>query len=109
VLDDVDPSRLTASIDKLMHDIRAGNWSEMLDPDPANYGRSQIFSVRLKDTFDSNGIVYPSVRHLDGECIAAFWPNVIKFIADDRRVALKWDGKRIASWFDFETDEWLPL
>jgi len=100
---------LIASVDKTMHDIRSGSWSEVLDPDPAKYARPQTFAAQLKDMLDSSGIVYPSVRHSKGECIAAFWPNVLKFVSDDRRVALKWDSKTIASWFDFETSEWLPL
>jgi len=109
-----DPTQTTykviiASINKVMHDIRAGSWAHMLDPDPANYGRSQTLGAQLRDMLGSNGIVYPSVRHSGGECIGAFWPNVIKFTSDDGRVALKWDGKTITSWFDFETDEWSPL
>jgi RES domain-containing protein len=100
---------VNSSIDKVMHDIRSGVWGDLLDPDPANYAFPQRFAAQLKDRLSSNGIVYPSVRHPNGECIAAFWPDVVKFISDQRRLALKWDGKAISSWFDFDTGEWAPL
>lgn len=100
---------INASLDKVMHDIRKGAWIDVLDPDPARYGRPQAFASQLRETLSSNGIVYPSVRNPGGECVAAFWPNVLRFISDDRRVALKWDGNTITSWFDFSSGEWSRL
>lgn len=100
---------IVASIDKAMHDIRAGAWADLLDPDPANYARPQAFGAQLRDALGSNGIVYPSVRHAGGACVAAFWPDVLRFVSDDRRVALKWDGRTITSWFDFASGAWSEL
>ena len=76
-----EPTRTTfktieAGIDKVLHDIRAGDWSDLLDPDPASYAMPQAFAAGLRET-GSLGIVYPSVRHRTGECVAAFWPNVM--------------------------------
>jgi hypothetical protein len=99
---------IVASINKTMHDIRTGSWADLLDPDPANYSRPQAFGAQLREA-GSNGLVYPSVRHSGGECIAAFWPDVVRFTSDDRRIALRWDGNAITSWFDFDTSMWLPL
>jgi hypothetical protein len=97
-----------AGIDKMMHDIRAGDWAQFLDPNPSNYGLPQAFGVELRKA-GSNGIVYPSVRHAKGECIGAFWPNVISMPVEGKRIALKWDGAAIVSWFDFETNAWSDL
>jgi hypothetical protein len=96
------------SVDSLMHDIRKGDWAAFLDPDPSRYGASQELGRRLRET-GSNGIVYPSVRHAGGECIAAFWPDVVAIPIETRRVMLKWDGARISAWFDFESDKWSGL
>ena len=99
---------IVASINKTMHDIRTGSWANLLDPDPTNYSLPQAFGAQLREA-GSNGLVYPSVRHSGGECIAAFWPNVVSFASDDRRIALRWDGNAITSWFDFDTSMWSPL
>jgi hypothetical protein len=93
---------ITASLNKVMHDIRNGSWAELLDPDPTKYALPQALGAQLR-MVGGNGIVYPSVRHAKGECVAAFWPNVMTSPAEGKRVALQWDGSRMARWFDFET------
>jgi hypothetical protein len=107
------PTRTTfktieASVDKVLHDIRLGDWSRLLDPDPASYATPQSFAAQLRDA-GSPGIVYPSVRPRTGECVAAFWPNVMAGPIEGKRIALQWDGNAIATWFDFERSEWFPL
>jgi hypothetical protein len=91
-----------------MHDLRKGDWSDFLDPDPANYGRPQELGRLLRDS-GSNGVVYPSVRHAGGECIGAFWPDVVQIPEQTKHVMLKWDGNKISSWFDYETERWEEL
>lgn len=99
---------IAASINKVMHDIRRGTWAELLDPDPSLYALPQALGAQLREA-GSNGIVYPSVRHSKGECIGAFWPNVVASPVEGKRIALKWDGNTIVSWFDFETGAWTDL
>jgi hypothetical protein len=96
------------AIDRPMHDIRGGGYSFLLRPDTANYGKPQSFAEVLRNA-DSNGIVYPSVRHRGGECIGAFWPNVVTIPQLDRHVDLKWDGTTMTEWFDRRKDTWRPL
>ncbi len=96
------------SIDKPMHDLRRGAWSAFLDADPESYGLPQALGRRLRDG-GSNGIVYPSVRHAGGECLAAFWPDVVSIPLQTKHVALKWNGTAIAEWFDYEGAAWLRL
>lgn len=95
-------------IDKAMHDITGRGWSHLLDPDPNNYDKPQAFAYALR-LGGSNGIVYPSVRHPGGECIAAFWPDVVSIPVQTKHIELKWDGSRVSGWFDYETEEWNKL
>lgn len=57
------------------HDIRADpEFAECLDPD--SYAASQALGLKLL-TSGSAGIVYPSVRHKGGVCIACFRPPLV--------------------------------
>jgi hypothetical protein len=96
------------SIDSLLHDLRRGDWSAFLDPDISNYGRSQELGRHLREV-GSNGVVYPSVRHAKGQCIGAFWPDVVGLPIQTKHIMLKWDGERIAGWFDYEKETWQAL
>jgi hypothetical protein len=96
------------TLNKVMHDIRGGGFTHLLRPDAKHYGRSQAFARALRSA-GSNGIVYPSVRHATGECLAAFWPNVVTIPSQERHVELKWDGSTISQWLDDKTETWRPL
>jgi hypothetical protein len=95
-------------INRILHDITRGDWRHLLDPAVSSYGTSQAFAAKLRND-GSNGIVYPSVRDPDGQCIAAFWPDVVTIPLQTRHVTLKWDGTRISQWFDETLNAWLPL
>ena len=95
-------------IDKAMHDITDGTWRHLLSPDIENYERPQTFAKALREN-GSNGLVYPSVRHPKGQCIAAFWPDVVSIPVQERHIELKWDGTRLSEWFDYETNVWSSL
>lgn len=96
------------AIDGAFHDLRKGEWSRFLDPDVATYPHPNALGKQLRDA-GSDGIVYPSVRHAKGQCIAAFWPDVVKIPEQTTHIALKWDGTRISAWFDYETEKWAKL
>jgi hypothetical protein len=95
-------------IDKTMHDITGSGWTHLLKPEPDEYAKPQAFARALRLS-NSNGIVYPSVRHPGGECIAAFWPDVVSIPVQTKHIELKWDGTRVSEWFDFETEKWSKL
>ena len=97
-----------APLDASLHDIRGDGFARYLKPDLASYPAAQAFAARLRGA-GSNGLVYPSVRHATGECLAAFWPDVIGRPKPGKRLALKWDGRAIVAWFDFETERWTDL
>lgn len=98
--------QLIAKVDARYHDIRSGHAAEH---NPNSYVASQILGKELRDA-GSRGIVYRSVRHREGECIAAFVPKAVAIPSQGAHVALHWDGKRIDRWLRIGIDDdWLPL
>lgn len=73
-------------------DGRDGPYAALLDPD--DYSRAQDFA-RKSRAQGADGIVYPSVRDPGGECIAAFWPDVVAAPVQGRHLRYHWNGTRI--------------
>lgn len=48
--------------------------AELLDPD--DYAASQVYGSQRRAA-GSNGITWLSIRYPGGNCIAAFWPEVV--------------------------------
>lgn len=72
------------------HDLRtARGFRACLDP--ASYVASQALAERLLDA-DALGVVYPSVRHTGGTCLACFRPAVVMNVRRDRTYRFTWDG-----------------
>jgi hypothetical protein len=71
------------------HDLRSGNprgdasFRKYLQPD--SYRTSQQLARRLLDR-GSAGIVYPSVRHAGGSCIACFRPALVGNVREGLRI-----------------------
>jgi len=92
---DIDQLTILADILGKFHDIR--EWQKDL-PDIYSlndYSQSQALATHLR-LQDSYGIVYSSVRHLKGECIAVFRPPVISNPRHGERVVFQWNGEKIA-------------
>ena len=61
---------------------------------PDSYDVSQALARALRsDNID--GLVYPSVRHATGECVALFYPDCAAHPLQGRHLDYHWDGKRI--------------
>jgi hypothetical protein len=60
----------------------------------ADYSASQALAKKLRSE-ESNGIIYPSVRHEGGECLAAFWPDVIGKPKQAGHWMYHWNGEAI--------------
>jgi hypothetical protein len=52
---------------------------------------------------------YPSVRHDGGQCVAAFWPDVVGIPIQERHLNYAWDGKKVLRYFDYQRGEWETL
>jgi len=74
-----------------LHDIRGG-WPAEHDPD------SYAASVQLARTLrheGSDGIVYDSARHVGGECVAVFFPDLVAPCLQAEHYIYRWNGTRI--------------
>ncbi len=87
-----DMRELVGAVHAKLVDIRSGEFGDLLAPD--DYSASQAFARQHRDA-GNDGIVYPSVRNPGGECIAAFWPDVIAKPVQRRHFRYHWDGERI--------------
>ena len=83
---------LIGAVDAELHDLRSG-FEACLDPN--SYAESHRLAARLREQ-DSNGVVYPSVRFPDGECIAAFYPDVVTPPVQGRHLSYHWNGERVS-------------
>ncbi len=72
------------------HDIRGdATHQKYLDPD--SYVESQLLAeILLRER--SSGIIYPSVRHNDGVCLACFRPALIGNVRKSARYRFTWAG-----------------
>ena len=84
--------QLVGSLDAVLLDLRGGDFAALLDPD--DYGPSQAFA-RERRGAGADGIVYPSVRYAPGQCIAAFYPDVVGVPAQGDHFRYFWDGRRV--------------
>jgi RES domain-containing protein len=75
-----------------MLDLREGDHAGLLNPD--DYTASQVYAATSRAQ-GADGILYPSVRHPDGECLAAFWPDVVGIPTQTGHWRYHWDGRRI--------------
>jgi RES domain len=77
-------SARSAAADRLAARIRA-----YLDPD--TYVESQAFAEALLES-ESLGVVYPSVRHAGGTCVACFRPALVTNVRRGKAYRFTWDG-----------------
>ena len=81
---------LVGNIDRHLEDVNAV--SDVLDRD--DYTASQIEGRALR-TAGSDGLVWESVRMQGGQCIAAFWPDVVSIPVQGRHYGYHWNGDRV--------------
>lgn len=84
--------QLSGKLHRDLVDIRTGRHADLLNPD--SYVASQAFAQAQRGE-GADGIVYPSVRQKGGECLAAFWPDVVGIPAQTGHWRYHWDGARV--------------
>jgi hypothetical protein len=82
------------SINADLHDLRSNDPMHQALLDPEIYAASQMLAASLRAA-GSNGIVYPSVRHAQGECVGLFYPDCAANPLQGRHLAYHWDGERV--------------
>jgi hypothetical protein len=73
-------------------DVRGADLPDILDPDPRiGHPAGQGLAREVREAGHA-GIVYPSVRHDGGTCLAAFRTTMIQNIRQGRTWRLEWRG-----------------
>ena len=96
---------ISQRLDGLFHDLRLG-FDELHDSD--HYSPAQHLGAALRAQ-GSRGVVYRSVRHLGGECLAIFRPKAIPIPSQGPRLQYHFDGARIDRWFRIGERDWVDL
>lgn len=76
--------------------------------DPGSYDASRTLAASLRDR-GADGIVYPSVRHTGGTCLAAFRPKAVGIPRQERHLRYRWNGTRVDRYFDFREERWIDI
>lgn len=88
----VEYGEMIASMSGVFFDLRASPAHPALAPEPADgYPAGNALAARARAE-GHNGIIYPSVRHDGGTCIAALWPNVVQSVVPGAMYRLIWSG-----------------
>jgi RES domain-containing protein len=72
------------------HDLRSTSTPRAY-LDPESYVESQALAERLLEA-DSLGVIYPSVRHSGGTCVACFRPALVANVKRGKTYRFVWDG-----------------
>ena len=103
-----DYRELVGRINAELHDLRgAETFRTALDPD--DYTAGQALAAALRENHASNGILYPSVRYLRGQAVAALWPDVVGIPVQARHLCYRWDGRRVDAWLVYGEENWRLL
>ena len=83
-----------ADFSATFHDIRGGvaAWTKLHDPD--SYAASQRMGLALFEA-GSHGLLYDSVRHPGGTCLACFRPRLVQRVRVAAHYEYHWNGSRV--------------
>lgn len=88
----VEYGEMLASMSGEFIDLRELPDHPSLNPDPSKgYLAGNVLAAAARAE-GRNGIIYPSVRHQGGTCIAALWPNVVQSVVQGAMYRLTWSG-----------------
>jgi hypothetical protein len=80
-----------ADFQGVFHDVRASVAANAAYHDPVSYAASQRLARRLLAE-GSNGVIYRSVRHPGGECLACFRPALVGNVRSGAHYEYRWHG-----------------
>lgn len=82
---------------KPLHDVRSQFFHDLYDSH--DYSASQSFGLKLREA-KSWGLIYHSVRHHGGHCVAAFKPKTISIPIQLSHLRYIWNGEKITEVLD---------
>jgi hypothetical protein len=80
-------------------DLREASHADPRIVDPDDYGHAQGIGRKLRSD-GVRGILYPSVRHPSGECLAAFSTALLKNCLHAAYLEYNWNGQGIDAVFE---------
>lgn len=87
---------LHANLAARLHDVRDAGESYPELYRSTDYSAPQILARHLREG-GSHGVVYDSVRHEGGQCVAVFRPRALSNCRQAEHLGYQWDGNAIAS------------
>ena len=95
---------LVLDVDAEVHDLRGADpaFAPVLDPD--DYRESQALAAGFRAA-GSDGVVYPSQRDADGQCIGLFYPDCAENVIQGRHLDYHWNGDRVDLYRDAGSGE----
>lgn len=94
---EIDMRAYVGRVRKPLFDIRAARYKELHDPDDYSVAQSYAKPRRARGDW---GLIYNSVRHPGGVCIAAFRPPAVSIPLQGPALAYVWDGERISKVYE---------
>jgi RES domain-containing protein len=94
--DEVTLDDYLADFSASFHDLRNDDASAAAYLDPNSYMASQALAEHLLQ-IGSLGVAYPSVRHVDGTCLACFRPALVMNVRKDATYRFTWSGDKVPS------------
>lgn len=94
---EVDMRVYVGRVRKPLLDVRGDRFRELHSPH--DYSLPQAFAYTRRAAGDW-GLVYNSVRHPGGVCVAAFRPPVVSIPTQGAALAYVWDGERISTVYE---------
>lgn len=86
--------QLVGTVDTDLVDLRDPGNEHLLNPDIATYPISQTFAKEQK-LLERDGLIYPSLRHDGGQCIAIFFPDAVTPPVQAQHFRYHWNGTRV--------------
>jgi len=77
-----------------LHDLRGRNATHAAALDPNDYRESQAFGAQLRAS-GADGVVYPSIRFEQGECVGLLYPDLASAPVQGRHFDYHWNGERV--------------
>lgn len=89
-------------IEKPIVDVRSDHFKDLYHDQ--DYSESQMFGKSMKKQ-NEWGIVYRSMRHRSGECLAILRPNAVPLpVVQTKHFNLVWNGKKITSAYELSNE-----
>jgi hypothetical protein len=63
-----------------------------------SYAASQAWAIERRSQ-GSDGVIFDSVRHPGGQCVAAYYPDLVRSCTQQVHLVYDWDGSRIGQVF----------